>query len=157
ANTTITSRSFCLMAASLRATVSTLPPCSRHFDWRLDNRTSPRKSDVVQWRLMATSSGRVRPAFSLLELLVVIAIIVLIIALLMPSLVAARIEAQRTVCLANLHQLAVAALTYSQDDSKAQCIAAPMNANTVALIDALYDYGGTSASLDDPNNAAMSV
>jgi prepilin-type N-terminal cleavage/methylation domain-containing protein len=47
-----------------------------------------------------------RPAFSLIELLVVIGILVVLVALLLPSLMAARRSAQSVRCLANLGRIA---------------------------------------------------
>jgi len=104
----------------------------------------------------SANSNRPR-GFSLMELLVVISIIVLLIALMLPSLTSARQEARRMYCLANLHQLAVLAQTYSQDDPDGQSIAVPHNGNAIALIDGLYDYGGPSASLDRFDDPAMSI
>jgi prepilin-type N-terminal cleavage/methylation domain-containing protein/prepilin-type processing-associated H-X9-DG protein len=57
-----------------------------------------------------------RPAFSLIELLVSIAIVALLIALLMPGLAAARESANRSICLNNLRQTAVAAHCYALDE-----------------------------------------
>jgi len=56
-----------------------------------------------------------RTAFTLVELLVVIAIIALLLGILLPSLRAARIAANRTACQANLKQLARAWQTYLND------------------------------------------
>ena len=61
------------------------------------------------------SHGR-RAAFTLIELLVVIAIIAMLIAILMPSLSAARMQAKQTVCLTNLKGIASAASVYSAED-----------------------------------------
>ena len=54
--------------------------------------------------------------FTLIELLVVIAIIALLMALLMPALERAREQAQRVICLNNLHQLTLAWMMYAEDN-----------------------------------------
>jgi prepilin-type N-terminal cleavage/methylation domain-containing protein len=55
-------------------------------------------------------------AFTLVELLVVIAIIAVLIALLMPALSEARQNANRSVCLSNIRQLAIAFIMYANDN-----------------------------------------
>ncbi len=65
-------------------------------------------------RAQRTGLGRRAPAgFTLIELLVVIAVIAVLIALLVPSLRAARDQAHRAVCLSHLKQLTVAWMTYA--------------------------------------------
>jgi len=59
-----------------------------------------------------------KKAFTLVELLVVIAIIALLMAILMPSLQAARAQAQRVVCLSNLKQLGLGWVCYAQDNGE---------------------------------------
>ncbi|MHC4070527.1 MAG: type II secretion system protein [Planctomycetota bacterium] len=54
-------------------------------------------------------------AFTLIELLVVIAVIAVLMALLLPSLKAAREQGKRAVCLNNLKQLSVAWMLYSDN------------------------------------------
>ena len=61
------------------------------------------------------SENRNHGAFTLVELLVVIAIVALLVALLLPALHKARQVAQRTACLANLHQFYVAVANYATD------------------------------------------
>ena len=53
--------------------------------------------------------------FTLVELLVVITIVTLLISLLLPAVSKARESAFRTVCLSQMHQIAIAGLTYAQD------------------------------------------
>ena len=55
-------------------------------------------------------------AFTLIELLVVIAIIAILAALLLPALAAAKVRAQRTVCMNNLHEIALAFQMYAADN-----------------------------------------
>lgn len=64
------------------------------------------------------TAARHRPAmgFSLLELLVVVAITAIMIAILLPSLSAARETANITRCLANLREITAAAATYMEDE-----------------------------------------
>src|SRR5271163_237140 len=54
-------------------------------------------------------------AFTLIELLVVIAIIAILAALLLPGLAHAKLDAQRTYCMNNMHQLATAWHVYNLD------------------------------------------
>lgn len=56
------------------------------------------------------------PGFTLIELLVVIAIIALLIAMLMPSLGAAREQAKKAKCLSNLKQIAAGTQAYAMDE-----------------------------------------
>ncbi len=55
--------------------------------------------------------------FTLIELLVVVAIIALLIAILLPSLGAAREQGRATVCSNNLHQLGLATTYYADDNN----------------------------------------
>ena len=61
--------------------------------------------------------GSAHPGFTLIELLVVISIIALLIAILLPALRSARLEAQKTASLSNVRQLAIAQHSYAADHS----------------------------------------
>ena len=60
--------------------------------------------------------GSVRSAFTLIELLVVIAIIALLIAILLPSLDAARRQAKQNTCLSRIKGIATSSRVYETDD-----------------------------------------
>lgn len=61
-------------------------------------------------------------AFTLIELLVVIAIVAVLLSILLPSLQAGREQGKRTLCLANLRQLAQASHTYAAEDAREQIV-----------------------------------
>ena len=58
------------------------------------------------------------PGFTLIEILVVVAIIALLVAILLPTLVQAREQGRRGVCLANLHEFGKAFPLYSADHDR---------------------------------------
>ena len=62
-----------------------------------------------------TLGVKVPSGFTLLELLVVVAVIALLVAILLPALNQARVQANRVVCQAHLRQLALAWLVYLEN------------------------------------------
>ncbi len=56
-----------------------------------------------------------RRGFTLIELLVVIAIIAILAAILFPVFAKARVQARKSSCLSNVHQISIATLQYVQD------------------------------------------
>ena len=71
------------------------------------------------YRIVATAAGR--PAFTLVELLVVIAVLAVLLSILLPSLGAARAQAQAGVCASNLRQVALANELYANDHEHRYC------------------------------------
>jgi prepilin-type N-terminal cleavage/methylation domain-containing protein/prepilin-type processing-associated H-X9-DG protein len=63
-------------------------------------------------------SAKQQHGFTLVELLVVIAIIGILAALLLPALSHAREKARQSVCVSNLHQIAMAVQLYASDESE---------------------------------------
>lgn len=57
-------------------------------------------------------------AFTLIELLVVISIIAILMAIMMPALNKARWQAKQTICLTNLKQITIGALTYETSEGR---------------------------------------
>jgi len=73
--------------------------------------------------------GRAKNAFTLVELLVVIAVIAMLLAILSPTLVAARSQARAIICRSNLHQLLLANIGYATEN----------NGSFVAAASDIYD------------------
>ncbi len=70
---------------------------------------------------MKTSTGK-QNGFTLIELLIVIAIISLLVAILLPSLTAAKELARATVCLSNLRGLGTTALMFADENQEKYCV-----------------------------------
>ena len=66
--------------------------------------------------MAAERRGQRGRAFTLIELLVVVAVIALLLAILMPSLGAAREQARTAVCAAHLHQIGLAGIAYAENE-----------------------------------------
>jgi prepilin-type N-terminal cleavage/methylation domain-containing protein len=58
----------------------------------------------------------IRRAFTLIELLVVVAIIAVLVAILLPALSNARVQAQSVACMSNLRQVAIADFSYASEN-----------------------------------------
>jgi len=86
----------------------------------------------------ARVASRARGAFTLIELLIVLAILSLLLALLLPAMARARESARLAGCLNNLHQLTLATLLYSDENSDDLPFPPPA---TVEYLDN-YGFGG---------------
>lgn len=90
---------------------------------------------------MSSQIERFRPrtrGFTLLELLVVVAIIAMLVAILIPVLSQARAQVRRTICAANLRQIAIAWHGYLKDNG----------GRFFRLNNANYNYGGLQGNGD---------
>jgi prepilin-type N-terminal cleavage/methylation domain-containing protein len=94
-------------------------------------------------------------AFTLIELLVVIAIIALLVAILLPSLEAARRQAKQNACLSHIKNIASSSLVYEADDPSGwsipvhplqynQCPEQSTTGCTNPTFIGAYEYGGKS-------------
>ena len=90
-------------------------------------------------------------AFTLVELLVVIAIIGILAALLLPSLVGAKMQAQRIQCMSNERQMLVAWTVYSGDYND-QLVLNGGDLNSVSFQPHLWVFGGNHGSPDSLTN-----
>lgn len=95
---------------------------------------------------------RPRRAFTLIELLVVIAILSLLIAILLPGIKRARIQAKRAACASNLHQIGVGFQDYLSNSNGIMPYASLMPSvgpaplfnldHPIYIADVLLDYSG---------------
>jgi len=89
------------------------------------------------------SLKRTRTGFTLIELLVVIAIIALLIAILLPSLSAAKQEGMKAKCLSNLRAIGQSAVAYSVDDATGKLIPEhPLLYSPTSPSLGFFEYGG---------------
>lgn len=68
--------------------------------------------------VMTVNFKRKNSAFTLIELLVVISIIAVLMSIMMPALQKARKQAKESICASNMHQIAIASLTYEQSNTR---------------------------------------
>jgi len=92
-----------------------------------------------------------RKAFSLIELLVVISVIALLMAILLPALALARLQAHRVVCRSNLRQLSLANTGYAVENDSYYVPAAP---DITSEKGGRYRWHGVRSSPDEPFDPA---
>jgi prepilin-type N-terminal cleavage/methylation domain-containing protein len=92
---------------------------------------------------------RTRRAFTLIELLVVIAIIAILAALLLPTLSASKMKAQKTACMNNLKQLETAWIMYNGENNGRIPSCEPFDPTTFTLNSNAW-VRGVSAILSPP-------
>lgn len=89
----------------------------------LSNRTGRVSGEIMtHLRLDDRTCWTRRPAFTLIELLVVIAIIALLIAILLPSLEAARRQAKTSACLSHIKSIATTSRVYAAEDTSGYAV-----------------------------------
>jgi prepilin-type N-terminal cleavage/methylation domain-containing protein len=117
----------------------------------------PQKGSATDLCMMAGSVRRSREgfypsgAFTLVELLVVIAIIAILAAVLLPSLVLAKMQAARIQCISNEKQLVLAWTVYSGDNEE-RLVANGGDTSTTSSQAHLWVYGGNHGSSDALTN-----
>jgi len=92
-----------------------------------------------------------KQAFSLIELLVVISVIALLMAILLPALALARLQAHRLVCESNLRQLVLANIGYAMENDSHYVPAAP---DITSQWGGKYRWHGVRNSPDEPFDPA---
>ena len=109
----------------------------------------PTVAGVVMAAKVRQRPGKFVPevAFTLVELLVVIAIIAILAAVLLPSLVQAKMQAARVQCISNEKQLILAWTVYSGDNDE-RLVSNGGDTATTSLTPHLWVYGGNHG---DPN------
>jgi prepilin-type N-terminal cleavage/methylation domain-containing protein len=114
----------------------------------------PRRRIIMIMSMILRSVGR-KAGFTLVEILVVVAIIGLLASMVLPALGGAQKKAERVVCKANLHSIAVAASSYAADHNGVYPWSKPTSGKVPELktdddardcLDLLYRYG----YLDNP-------
>jgi len=90
-------------------------------------------------------------AFSLIELLVVISVIALLLAVLLPALASARLQAREVICRSNLRQLLLANTGYAIDNDNYYVPAAP---DITSQSGGKYRWHGVRSGPDEPFDPA---
>ncbi len=102
---------------------------------------SARDTFISDQQASDASQASVPRAFTLIELLVVIAIIGILAALILPAFGRSKESARATLCVNNMHQLAVASMVYTADTGRFP-----------SILDWLYPFQNTGASSASQND-----